>query len=238
MRADDRIVARLRSSKNRPDRFLAESNERAAQAELHFPIAATQLSGQRLGEILLLPFRHEDDSGAPRAPRDFVVGVAQQRPRDRGPRGGVLDLGQRVQRLTSGLRAIRAKFLEQSRHGELRRETGQRPREHVPHEEVGLDRASSDQRFDETRFRIGADGESRAQTRRSVARGKPRDEPRFDRALVLLVDRQHLYVAIGRDYESGLQPLWSERTKAIKPRIAFAASSSPLTMTLSFPCSS
>jgi hypothetical protein len=106
MRVNARVAARHRCPESGPDHFFSEGDEGAAQTKLYFPIAATELRGQFLGQALLLPVGHEDDGGTPCAPGDLIVGVAQQGSSDRGPCAGVLDLGQCMQRLAPGLSAL------------------------------------------------------------------------------------------------------------------------------------
>jgi hypothetical protein len=136
---------------------------------LHIPVAATELCGQFRGQPFLFPGGHEDDGSTPRASRDLVVGVVQQRPRDRGPRIPVPDLGQRMQRLASGLSALGTELRAESGHRDLRREAGQRPRKHVAHEEVRLDRAPCHERIDEAGVGVRANRQSRLEPRRRVS---------------------------------------------------------------------
>jgi hypothetical protein len=150
----------------------------ATQAELHLRIAATQLRGKFLGQRLLLPGRDEDHRRTPGAAGHLVIGIAQQSPGDRRPCTGVLDLGQGVQRLAPRLRVRRMQFLEQLRHGDLRRKAGQSPGERVANVEVGFDRASRDERVKQTGFRIRADGERSLEPRRVIARGQGGDQIR------------------------------------------------------------
>lgn len=56
---------------NRLDRFCSQGDERAAQTELHVPAAATELRGDLLRQLTLLPVGHEDDRGA--RSRDVVI---------------------------------------------------------------------------------------------------------------------------------------------------------------------
>src|SRR5580658_4312483 len=106
MRTGGRIVSGHYPAEYRRDHFFSEGYERAAETELHFPVTAAELCGKFFGQVLFLSRRHERHRSTPGAPGDRVVSVAQQGGRDRGPRAGVLDLGQSVQRLASGLSAL------------------------------------------------------------------------------------------------------------------------------------
>ena len=145
---------------------LAEVDQRPAQAQLDAAVSATELARQLLGQRRLLVLRNEDDGGAPGGPRDPVVGIAEHLAGDPGPGALVADLGECVQGLTAGLVAPGVELPVETWQNDLRRHAGERPGEHVPNEEVRLDRAPLDEQLRVVGVGSGADGQGRLQTDR------------------------------------------------------------------------
>lgn len=65
---------------------VAERDQRPAEAQPRLASAAPELRRQRSGQLGLPALGHERDRRPPGALRHLVVGVGQQRPRDRLPR--------------------------------------------------------------------------------------------------------------------------------------------------------
>ncbi len=105
---------------------LAECDAGLAQAELDGAVTTSEVIDERLAPGRRLRGGHGGDCGAPRGPRDLVVGVRDGRDHGR-VRGYVRDLRQCVQSLASRLGRAALNLGEETRHDRVDGESGERP---------------------------------------------------------------------------------------------------------------
>ncbi len=97
-----------------------------------------------------------------------------------------------MQRLAAGLGALGAEFAADPGQGGLRREPGQRPGQHVPHEEVRLDGAPPDERLQEGRVGVRTGRQGRLEPDRPVLGAQGSGHTGAAVGSVCGVDRDHL----------------------------------------------
>src|SRR5699024_6876541 len=127
---------------------LTETDDGPTEALLGLDITASQLRDQDICQNAAVVSGYQRNGAAPGAASHLGVRVSDEPIADAArvlglPTAPVADLRQGVQCLGELLRYGRVERSDQSGHGLIGRQAGQRPGEHVADEEVRFDRASA-----------------------------------------------------------------------------------------------
>lgn len=147
------------SIRSKPTR-LAQLHKRPGKAALQIQVAAAEFQSKFRCERTVSRERSQPHRRAPGSAGDLVVRVVQMLSRDERPGSLVSEFRQGVERLRTSLRRRRREFSENAGEYDITRQPRQSPGQHVAHVEVGLDRATRNQRLQERgiRMRAGAEG--------------------------------------------------------------------------------